>query len=138
MKLIAGPFVRLFVSRVETEKLLNSFITLFGGKIDFQFDHHPSESTVYSISSEIGKFSITSTDKENPDFIIKTRAVYVVKDIDEVLLSAKQKRIEIAQDKTPVSVGFQSRLKLSENNYIEIVQWSDEHIAKLEKAGFFD
>ena len=134
MKVIAGPFVRLFVSRAETEKLLNSFINLFGGKIDFQFDHQPSDSTVYSISSEIGKFSVTSTDKENPDFITKTRAVYVVEDIDEVLASAKQKRIEIAQDKTPVSVGFQSRLKISENNYLEIVQWADEHIAKLKKS----
>lgn len=134
MKLIAGPFVRLFVSRADTEKLLNSFITLFDGKIDFQFDHLPSESTVYSISSAIGKFSVTSTDKENPDFIVKTRAVYVVDNIDDILLLAKQKRIEIAQDKTPVSVGFQSRLRLSEDNYIEIVQWSDEHITKLEKS----
>ncbi|MDQ9009959.1 hypothetical protein RFI36_09965 [Acinetobacter gerneri] len=135
MKTIAGPFVRIFVAKAEAAHLLKTLTEVFEGKIDFQFDHAPTESTVYSVRNSLGLYSITATDKAQPDFVSKTKAVYVVENVDEVLENARKNNVEVAQEKTPVSVGFQSRLKISEDCYFEIVEWSAEHIAKMKVIG---
>ena len=134
--LVKEPYVRVFVPTADTQGFLNRFVTAFGGKIDFQFTHEPSESTVYAVSTALGRYSVTSTDKEQPEFIAKTRAVYIVKNIDDVLAVAVKNGMEIGQEKSPVPIGFQARLKVSEGNYLELAEWNDAHIAQLRAAGF--
>lgn len=135
MKIIAGPFVRIFVSKAEAPQMLKTLTELFEGRIDFQFDHEPSQSTVYAVRNALGLYSITATDQSQPDFISKTKAVYVVENLDEILDNARKNSVEIAQEKTPVSVGFQSRLKISEDCYFEMVEWNSEHIEKMKAIG---
>lgn len=134
--LVKEPFVRTFVSRAETAAFLEKLQTTFDGGIDFEFEHAPSQSTVYSLTTKIGRFSVTSTDAEQPEFIAKTRAVYVVENIDDVLEQARKNGITIGQEKMAVPIGYQARLKISENNYMELAEWSDAHIAEVRAAGF--
>ena len=134
--LVKEPFVRVFVARADTAPLLERLLTAFDGRIDFQFDHAPSESTVYAVTCRIGRFSVTSTDREQPDFIAKTRGVYIVESIDDVLADARKHGIAIGQDKTRVPIGFQARLEIADGNFLELAEWTDEHIAELRADGF--
>jgi predicted enzyme related to lactoylglutathione lyase len=134
--LVKEPFVRTFVSRANAENVLAHLKATFNAGIDFQFDHEPSGSTVYSVTSDIGRFSVTATDKEQPDFIAETRAVYIVESIDDVLKAARKNGIEIAQEKAPVPIGFQARLRLSKGNVMELAEWTKEHIDHVKANGF--
>lgn len=134
--LVKEPFVRTFISRAAAPEFLEHLKKAFNAGIDFQFDHEPSGSTVFSVTSEIGRFSVTATDKEQPDFIAKTRAVYIVESIDDVLKAARESGIEIAQEKASVPIGFQARLRLSPENVMEIAEWTKEHIEHVKADGF--
>ncbi|MBO6185178.1 MAG: hypothetical protein J6O88_10930 [Chryseobacterium sp.] len=134
--LVKEPFVRTFVSKDGAKLFLDNLINTFNAKIDFHFDHEPSGSTVYSVTSDIGRFSVTATDNEQPDFISHTRAVYIVENIDDILVAARKTGIEIAQEKSPVPIGFQARLRLSKDNVMELAEWTQEHIEEVTKSGF--
>ena len=137
MKLLVNePFVRTFISRAKAAQLLKNLEDTFNATIDFQFDHEPSGSTVYSVTSDIGRFSVTATDQEQPDFIAKTRAVYIVESIDDVLEKARQSGVEIGQEKAAVPIGFQARLRISDDNYMELAEWTKEHIEEVKANGF--
>jgi predicted enzyme related to lactoylglutathione lyase len=130
--LVKEPFVRV----AEVEQFIENLRNSFKGKVNFKFEHKPSESVVYALTTNIGRFSIVATDKEQPAFISKTIATYVVKNIDEVLAQAESGGLSIAQEKTATSVGFQARLKISDGGYMEIVEWNAEHISRMTSEGF--
>ena len=135
--LVKSPFIRLFVKRAEAEALIKGLMALHGAKIDFQFEHEPSQSIVFAVSSPAGRFSVVATDQTQPEFIAKTRCVYIVESIDDTLAEAVAAGMTVAQPKQPVpTVGFQARIKISEDNFIEIAEWTAQYIAKNREAGF--
>lgn len=134
--LVKSPYTRMFVKRAEAEALIKGLMALQGAKIEFQFDHEPTQTTVYAVSSPAGRFSVTATDQAQPEFIAKTRCVYIVESIDDTLAEAVAAGMTVGQPKSPVPVGFQARIQISEDNFFELAEWTADHIAHLREEGF--
>lgn len=136
MKLVAAPFVRIIVSSAEFSKTMEALTKLFNAKVDFQFDDPPSHTRVYSVSSDIGSFSLVESFidvNEQVDFVKQTKATYSVQGVDEIIAQAKAIGLEIPQNKNPVATGTQTRIKISEGAYFEIVEWSEDGLKSINK-----
>lgn len=128
---IAGPYLRIFIPLDELANTLAKFQNSFDAVVDFHFTNPNPPAQVYQLSSAIGLFCIFASNEPQPDIIKNTKATYSVKDLDKVLMEAEKNGFEILQKKTAVGAGYQSRIKLANAQYIEVVEWHGTFLSKL-------
>lgn len=140
MKILSGPYTRVYLKPAQFDQFMLGAKSLLNAKIDFSFQYEPIQATVYGISFEGDKggyFSLAATEieiEDLPDTWKYTRLTVAVDDAHEAVETLRAQGFKVIQEVEPAPTGFQSRVALSPEFYVEIVQWVDEIKEQNEKT----
>lgn len=125
--LVSGPYERLFLEPGQEQQYIRNYIDFFDGRVEYVFRIEEYYNLmVVGLQSVLGYVSLVILEPENvaklPDFIQKTRMMYVVDDIEAVYRKAEKNGIPILQKLTPNIMGAQGRLELAPGYIIELAE----------------
>ncbi len=131
--LVSGPYERLFLEPGQEQQYIRNYIDLFDGRVEYVFRIEEYYNLlVVGLQSILGYVSLVVLEPENvaklPDFIQKTKMMYVVDDIEAVYRKAEKNGIPILQKRTPNIMGAQGRLELAPGYIIELTEATNKSL----------
>lgn len=131
--LVSGPYERLFLSPDQEEAYMKMYLNDLDGVIEYEFNlAEYFNLKVIGLKSVLGSVSVVVISPEDalklPEYIQKTRTMYIVDSIDEVYKEAEKRNIPILQKRTPNIMGAQGRLELAPGYIVEITEATNKEL----------
>lgn len=131
--LVSGPYERLFLEPGQEQQYIRNYLDFYHGEVEYVFRLKEYYNLlVVGLQSSLGYVSLVVLEPENvaklPDFIQKTKMMYVVDDIEAVYRKAEKNGIAILQKRTPNIMGAQGRLELAPGYIIELTEATNQSL----------
>lgn len=131
--LVAGPYERLFFEPGQECQYIRNYLDFYDGEVEYAFRLEEYYNLlVVGLKSPLGLVSLVVVSSENlaklPDFLQKTKMMFVVDSIDAVYRKAEQNGIPILQKRTPNIMGAQGRLELAPGYIIELTEATNQSL----------
>lgn len=130
---VSGPYERLFFEPGQERQYIRNYIDYYDGTVEYAFRlEEYFNLLVVGLKSPLGLVSLVVVSSENlaklPDFLQKTKMMYVVDSIDAVYRKAEKNGIPILQKRTPNIMGAQGRLELAPGYIIELAEATNQSL----------